>query len=412
MLTLRHQVKATASIFASTLWLVMAVVSMNPAAGDEPPRIGDFVRAANQAGPGGIGHVETIRAMNAWLNNGTEPIDHLMSTLVAMKDSNARGKNWLVMAASTIRGRIQDRDSLNESLQAFFDDRQHDPDARYFTYRQLVELNAADGEYLDRLLAGSVDDPSLPLRFLAIRKSLDDAETIENDDAAVVTQLEAILPLARHPDHLGEITKRLEELDVQVDLAEQLAMIRSWWTVAPFDNTGGGGFEVRYPVETDYVNNPLDPVSPDRVVSGADDPLAWIQSSTDDAAGMLDLNPIYDNGKDVVAYAFCLINLTAEDLSGVGSSQATAFEARLGCICANQVWVNGTQVMSNHVYHSGTSIDQYVAPCDLKPGLNSVLVKICQNAQTEPWAQDWQFQFRLTDSTGRGIPFEVVTPDS
>jgi hypothetical protein len=44
------------------------------------------------------------------------------------------------------------------------------------------------------------------------------------------------------------------------------------------------------------------------------------------------------------------------------------------------------------------------------PGRNTVLIKVLQNAQTEPWAQDWQFQFRFTDLTGAGLPIFPTTP--
>jgi hypothetical protein len=31
------------------------------------------------------------------------------------------------------------------------------------------------------------------------------------------------------------------------------------------------------------------------------------------------------------------------------------------------------------------------------------VVKVCQNEQTEPWAQNWAFQLRLCDATGKAI---------
>jgi len=38
------------------------------------------------------------------------------------------------------------------------------------------------------------------------------------------------------------------------------------------------------------------------------------------------------------------------------------------------------------------------------------LVKVCQNNQAESWAQDFQFQFRITDSMGKPIPCEINAP--
>jgi hypothetical protein len=39
----------------------------------------------------------------------------------------------------------------------------------------------------------------------------------------------------------------------------------------------------------------------------------------------------------------------------------------------------------------------------LERGLNQVLIKVCQNEQTDDWAQDWVFQLRVCDDTGGGI---------
>jgi hypothetical protein len=66
--------------------------------------------------------------------------------------------------------------------------------------------------------------------------------------------------------------------------------------------------------------------------------------------------------------------------------------------------LNGELILSNEVYHAGNQIDQYNASAKLKAGENVIVVKVCQNEQTEPWAQDWAFQLRVCDSTGKAIP--------
>ena len=48
-------------------------------------------------------------------------------------------------------------------------------------------------------------------------------------------------------------------------------------------------------------------------------------------------------------------------------------------------------------------LDQYLVRGKLKPGKNTLLLKLLQNEQTEDWAQDWSFQFRVTDFSGRAI---------
>jgi hypothetical protein len=39
----------------------------------------------------------------------------------------------------------------------------------------------------------------------------------------------------------------------------------------------------------------------------------------------------------------------------------------------------------------------------LKKGRNEILVKICQNEQTEDWAQTWDFQLRVCDALGTAV---------
>ena len=49
-------------------------------------------------------------------------------------------------------------------------------------------------------------------------------------------------------------------------------------------------------------------------------------------------------------------------------------------------------------------LDQYkVQAIELKPGRNAILFKICQNEQTDSWAQRYQFQIRVCDTTGTAI---------
>jgi hypothetical protein len=39
----------------------------------------------------------------------------------------------------------------------------------------------------------------------------------------------------------------------------------------------------------------------------------------------------------------------------------------------------------------------------LKKGKNTLLVKCCQNEQTEQWTVEWRFQLRICDATGTAI---------
>jgi hypothetical protein len=75
----------------------------------------------------------------------------------------------------------------------------------------------------------------------------------------------------------------------------------------------------------------------------------------------------------------------------------------MGCINACKIWLNGELLLEREVYHTGMDIDQYVGKGKLKSGRNMILVKVCQNEQTEDWAQSWQFQLRVCDSRGTAV---------
>ena len=75
-------------------------------------------------------------------------------------------------------------------------------------------------------------------------------------------------------------------------------------------------------------------------------------------------------------------------------------ELRLGCKNAWKVWLNGKFLFGRDEYHRGMEIDQYRMAGELKKGKNVILVKICQNEQTEQWTKEWEFQLRVTDPLG------------
>ena len=61
-------------------------------------------------------------------------------------------------------------------------------------------------------------------------------------------------------------------------------------------------------------------------------------------------------------------------------------------------------------YHRGMRIDQYRIPVQLEAGKNTILIKACQNEQTEEWTVQWQFQMRVCDASGTAILAENRRP--
>jgi hypothetical protein len=212
--------------------------------------------------------------------------------------------------------------------------------------------------------------------------------------------LRSVIASGRSPKQLEKAAKLLADRDVKVDLANELGMMRTWWVVGPFDNTDSKHFDTAYLPENRYLESGS-PIARDasgdpKPEQGKEGSVQWQKIRSDDSLGMVDLNAPLSNEKDGAAYLYGKFTVDGE------TSNPDA-QVRIGCITANKVWINGNLVSSNEVYHSGTRIDQYVDDCKLLNGENTVLIKVMQNAQTEPWAQDWQFQFRLTRPDGSAI---------
>jgi hypothetical protein len=159
-----------------------------------------------------------------------------------------------------------------------------------------------------------------------------------------------------------------------------------WKLIGPFDSTNQAGFDIAYPPEKEF--------RPDATYEGKSGAkVRWIDAATQDEFGMVDLNKALSKHKGAVAYAACEFE----------SDQPRQVDLRLGCINANKLWLNGELLGAHDKYHTGMEIDQYVARGQLRAGKNLILLKICQNEQSEEWAQNWAFQFRVCDSIGTAI---------
>jgi hypothetical protein len=85
---------------------------------------------------------------------------------------------------------------------------------------------------------------------------------------------------------------------------------------------------------------------------------------------------------------------------------------RAASATAIKVFVNGHEVLARETYHQSFDRDMHAAHARLVKGRNTLLTKVCQNSQSESWAQDWRFQLRLADDLGAAVPLTVVTPGS
>ncbi len=299
-----------------------------------------------------------------------------IQVLGAMKGATPIGKNWLAGLASARRQKLG---VPSAQLKQFIDDASNDGEARYLAFDWLTQ---SDPEARQRMLPTFQNDASLELRFVSI------ANELSGDAERSPDQLKSLLAAARHPNQVVDIIARLKKADVEIDQAKHFAFLQSWRLIGPFDHVGSKNFDKEFDVERDYLKGNLQPS-----YQGKADTVTWRDETTASVEGAFDLAKIYDREKGCIVYAYTTYR----------SDKELEAELRLGCINANKVWFNDQLVISNEVYHTSQQIDQYSAPIKIRAGENEILLKVCQNEQKEQWAQDFSFQVRISDATGKGI---------
>jgi hypothetical protein len=333
----------------------------------------------------GAGNAEAARAWKQLVAKGT-PV--LTAVLGAMNDDPV-ASNWLRTAVDAIGERaLKDGKKLPKAdLEKFVADTRHTSAARRLAYEWLVR---ADKTAPDRLLPKMLKDPSPELRRDAVARVLKEADALfdKKDEKAATAAYRKALSGACDDDQVERIARRLEALKVKVDLAAHFGMVTRWHLAAPFDNRRESGFDKAYPPEKG-----VDLSAAYKGKEGKE--VRWQQHATKSPMGIVDLNKVLGKMKGAVAYAYAVVE----------SPAARKVEVRAGCICAVKIFLNGKEIFAREEYHHGMRLDQYVGRGTLKKGRNELLVKVCQNEQTENWAQEWMFQLRLCDPAGAAVPF-------
>ena len=346
-------------------------------------------------GAKGSGNAE---ASAAWRQLSQADVTQLTDVLAGMKGAGKLGENWIRAAVETIAQRqLAAGGKLPiAELEKFVLDTKQAPRARRLAYELVA---AGDPTAEKRLLGGLTDDPSLELRRDAIQLTIQaaEAEAAEGKKEAAAVTYRKAFDASRDLDQIKTTSAKLKELGQAVNLPKHLGFLTEWKLIGPFNNKGGEGFQAVY--------GPEQEVDLNAKLQGKLGEVSWMPYQSADDYGIVDLNVAFerpkkgdsyeltDAHKEAVAYAYTEF-VAAEDQE---------IELRIGCINANKVWLNGEQLIANQVYHAGMEVDQYVAKGQLKKGVNKILVKVAQNAQTESWAQRWAFQLRVCDHLGTAV---------
>ncbi|HEY5311457.1 MAG TPA: hypothetical protein VIK18_03020 [Pirellulales bacterium] len=347
-------------------------------------------------------------AVGAWSVVAAADAAQLPTLLAALDDAGPLAANYLRAAIDAVaeRALAQGQKLPQAALERLILDTSHSPLARRLAYDWLAKVDPAAAE---RMIPRFLNDPSVELRRDAVARLTSEGlqlvgrgdakgaapqqpATAEPQLAQGIARLRRAFDAARDLDQIAQLDKELTGLKQKVDLPRHFGFVTTWRVVGPFDNRNGVGFDAVYPPEqsVDFAA---------RYPGKAAD-VAWQAYTTSDREGKVDLNQVL--GKDLGCAAYAAAEFYSPRRQDV--------DLRLASACANKLWLNGKLIDRHKIYHTGASIDQYQSHATLEPGRNLILLKICQNEQTQSWAQDWGFQFRVCDSVGTAILSSGVQP--
>lgn len=344
----------------------------------------ELLGTLKDVGPEGKGNAAASEALGKLTSRGPAVLPEV---LVGFDGASPLAENWLRAGFEAIADEALHEGAAlpTDQLEAFVLDRENHARARRLAYEWLVKV---DESAADRIVPKMLLDPSSEMRRDAVARAIEEAEAVETPPEAVAAYRRA-LSGAVHEDQVETITKALEKLGQEIDVQQHFGFLGEWMLAGPFDNREGIGYAATYPPEEGVDVEVAYPSA----YPAADGEVAWQEVTTDDEYGVLDIAKQIENHKGSVFYATTIFP----------SSEARTVQMRLGTPNAWKLWVNGEQVFAREEYHRGTSMDQYRVAVDLKPGPNRILLKLCQNEQTQDWAQKYQFQLRVCDPAGSAV---------
>ena len=333
-------------------------------------------------GPKGKGNDQ---AVEAWVEVPKLTASSIPNLLKAMNEANDLGDNWIRGAVSQILSQ-KDGSMPERQIIDFIRDADNSGSARKFAFEV---LRAKKLKMAVSMISTFIDDREPSLRRLAVDKLLQSARDSRKPEKAKAL-FRTALAKGREVDQIKEARDALEEYGVGVNIQSLMGFLTKWDTIGPFDNTGRQGFATAYPPEKKIEAKAL--------YQGKSEKVGWSGLSTSDPFGMLNVNLQYGEVKEALAYAHTQFHSK--------SDQPAQF--RIGSKNAWKLWVNGELLFARDEYHRGkTRVDQFVVEGELKKGVNSILVKVCQNEQTQSWTKQWEFCLRITDPSGT-----VINPSS
>jgi hypothetical protein len=333
-----------------------------------------------------------IEAAKAWKELVTQGPGVLADVLGGMDDANPIAVNWLRGAVEAIQDKANSTGQKipADKLEVFLKDTRHAGHSRRLAYECLVRLDPTTPA---RLLPKMLDDPSSELRRDAVAVKMKHGLTASFESAASQTAyFRDVLKYARDRDQVNAICVELKKNGIEIDQTRHYGFVTRWLLVGPFDNVNGVGFNNVYPPERGIDVKAVYP-------GKGNEQLRWREHATAKPLGLVDLNEVVGKLKGAVVYAH----------AAVSSETERPVELRAASNNAVRLWLNGKEIYFREEYHHGMEMDQHVGKGALKAGRNEILIKVCQNEQTDSWAELWSFQLRVCDYLGAAVPVTNVT---
>ena len=156
----------------------------------------------------------------------------------------------------------------------------------------------------------------------------------------------------------------------------------AWSVIGPFDNTNGAGYDKA------FIREEAKQFDTTLTDDGYKRQISWTQRTDKTFDGYVDFDTIFGGGLNwVAAYAWTTLTVPNE----------RTVHIHFGSDDQAKIWLNGESVFTDSTAHS-VIIDHATIPVTLKPGKNSILVKVCEEEGS------WGFYLRTTDTDGK--PFD------
>lgn len=324
----------------------------------------------------------------------------LPQLLEAMDTPDTAAANWLRTAFDQIVDREltaggQAVDAAK--LLAFVQDSRRQGRARRLALEVVERLKPGTR---DRLIPGWLDDPEF--RYEAVALVMKDAETWarEGMKPRALEGFRKAFAATRDVAQAQNLSLRLRELGVEVSVAEQFGFLTDWYAVGPFDAKEMKGFKAVYP--------PEEKIDLRAELPGKEGPVTWKRYQVKEASSGLPARVALVNllqplgiADDAVAYAYTAFTFPA----------AQEVEFRGAADDNLSVWVNGRKEFAFEEYRNGVRLDRHRFRVKLQPGVNTVLVKVCQ-APADPTNNEpnWEFLLRVVDVSGKGLAVKSALP--